>query len=347
MRTALIFYFSAWMTLGQSEAIQHTLTPQMTTATHGNIAVISGYKDDPYYCAETRKNLIAFHHNFSHQKFDENGNLTNPSLAWDQDTVLTIGTSSFVAGLKAYGEVFPGLVLPDVYRVIEGDRGAVLYRVQGKQRMEFMGIKPEGRNIDFFQAEFMQFDRNSHLEELQTTSSMEIGVKQLLGQLPAGNPSKDDLDHFLVDNPQTSLAYRHATRRVATNIHENYNIGHNAANRQYVTSNVTVAVQSHEQHRGPEAFSDLIAHHSKSFSGLLYHDYGIVTDGKLAAVQWVWEGKHDGDYKAPNGTIIHATGKVVRNRGYYFFEFDCSGLIEKVTAVWNELAIESQINGTP
>lgn len=99
-----------------------------------------------------KKTLASFHLNVSLQKFDENGNLTNPPIAWDQDAALTIGSDSFVEGLKAYGTVFPGLVLLDVYRIAEGDRGSVVYRVQGQQSQEFLGMKPGGRNMDFFQA---------------------------------------------------------------------------------------------------------------------------------------------------------------------------------------------------
>ncbi|KAJ6785089.1 hypothetical protein PWT90_03546 [Aphanocladium album] len=318
------------------------------TANASLVASISGYEHDPYYETRTRKNLIAFHHNFSKQKFEENGNLTNPSIAWDSDGSLTIGTHDFVEGLKSDAKIFPGLILPDVYRILDGDRGAILYRVQGKQSDEFLGIKPEGRSVDYLQAEFMKFDRNSLLEDLQTTSALEIGKRQLLGQLPAASPSKDDLDHFVVDNPQTPLAFRNLARQAVTEVHENYNLGRNAINRDLVASNVTVAIQGYAQGKGPEAFADLVAHHAKSFSGLLYHDYGIVAEGRLAAVEWVWEGRHDGDYKASNGTVIPATGRQVRNRGYYFYEFGIdSGLVEKVTAVWNELSVEGQINGAP
>lgn len=350
MKLTPLFCITTLPTLGLTMASQHALARDRNpkSVSNASMGLISGYEHDSYYEAKTRKNLASFHRNFSHQKFAENAPLTNPSIAWDQDTSLTIGTDSFVKGIQGFGEVFSGLILADVYRIIDGDSGSILFRAQGKQGGEFMGIKPEGRDVDFFQAEFMVFDRNSLLEDLQTTSSLDIAVKQLLGQLPAGKPNKDDLDHLLVENPQTPLAFRNKAKKAVTEIHENYNLGHNAANRDLVAPNVIVSIQTHEEHKGPEAFSDLIAHHTKSFSGLLYHDYGIVADGRLAAVHWVWEGKHDGDYNAPNGTVIPATGRTVRNRGYYFYEFGlCSGLINKVTAVWDELSIEGQINGGP
>ncbi|KAJ3496100.1 hypothetical protein NLG97_g2905 [Lecanicillium saksenae] len=350
MRTPLLFLVSAATVLGQPTLMQQPVEVhgnRQTTNASGAVT-ISGYEHDPYYEAKTKKTLTAFHHNYSKAKFDENGELTNPSLAWYADGILTIGTVDFVNGLKSDTIVFPGLILADVYRILDGDRGAVLYRVQGKQQEEFLGIKPEGRNVDYLQAEGMKFDRNSLLEELQTTSALEVGRKQLLGELPADEPAKDDLDRYVVYNPQTPLAFRNLAKQAATEIHENYNIGQNSKNRDLVACNVTVAIQGYAQNEGPEAFSDLVVHHTKSFSGLLYHDFNIVAEGRLVGVEWAWEGKHDGDYTAPNGTVIPATSRLVRNRGFYFFEFGLyNGLIEKVTAVWNELLVEGQINGAP
>jgi hypothetical protein len=63
------------------------------------------------------------------------------------------------------------------------------------------------------------------------------------------------------------------------------------------------------------------------------------------AVEWVWEGIQPGAYIALNGTDLAPSGKSVRMKGFLFFDFADSGLIEKVVGVWNEGVIEEGLVG--
>jgi predicted ester cyclase len=297
---------------------------------------------DSFYEQDVRKNLGTFHINLSHGNYSANGPLCSPSIHWNVNGLLLISRASFVTRLTGFNTTFHGLQVPDVYHIVDGNVGAVLYHLQGPQTGNFEGIAVSGRSINVLGGELMVFDKNALLWDLISVEEISLAERQLLGE--AATPtSANNLTGLLVDNPQTSPEFRSRSRRVIASIHENYNAGNNAENSKLVAKDVQInadwVISS-----GPDAFLDFVGMWSDSFPELVYHDDHVIADGHLGALEFVWEGAQTGNYKALNGTVLPPSGKVVRVRGFIFFEFENDGLITKVTGVHNEGSIEDQLN---
>lgn len=301
---------------------------------------------DSFYESLIRKNLGTFHINLSHGLYSSNGPLVSPSISWNVNGLLLISRASFVARLTGFNASFHGLEVPDIYHIVDGHVGAVMYRLQGPQTGPFENIPPSGEGIDVLGGELMTFNKDALLWDLKTVEEISIAESQLLGKTAAG-PLVTNLTSLLVENPQTSPEFRQHSREAIASIHENFNSGNNAATSHLLSPNINVILGSSSNNTSPQAFVEMIAKWSKTFPDMVYHDDAVLADGKLGASEWVWEGTQTGSYTAMNGTVLEPSGKSVRMRGFLFFEFTQDGLINKVTGVWDEGVIEEQLNGGP
>lgn len=307
---------------------------------------VDGYQHDSYYENKTRISEAKFHINFSAKKFDDNGPKVTPDIAWNNGGSLAIGRDIFVAGLKQYEQVFNGMQLPDIYQIVDGDEGAVLFRGQGKHAAPFGGVKPEGRRVNFLIGEWMVFDKDSLLNDLITIVPGQQVLPQITGK-ETPPPPVSKLDELIVPNPQTSVEFRDEWKAAIRSIHGSYDEGKDAAIAALASPDVKVSNAGIET-TGREAFVDAVSQFYHAFPDLIYHDEKVLTDGHLAATSWVWQGTHTGNWTGLNGTTIAPTHKPVRGRGFYFFEIGKkSQLVDKVTIIWDAASIESQLNGGP
>lgn len=314
--------------------------------TNRTVLYVNGYKHDSYYENKTRTNEATFHINFSAKDFDKNGPLTTHDIAWNNGGSLAIGRDAFVEGLKGYEQVFHDMMLPDIYRIVDGNYGAVLFRGQGQHAAPFLGIKPEGRRINVLIGEWMIFDDTSLLDDLITIVPGQRVLPQITGQETPAAPVSN-LTELVVSNPQTSLEFRAKWKSAISSIHDDCVDGKSDAITALASANITVSNAGVES-TGHEALVDTLSMFHDAFPDLIYHDEKVLVDGHLAASSWVWQGTHTGIWTGLNGTKIAPTHRPVRGRGIYFFEIGKqSQLLDNLTIIWDAASVESQLNGGP
>lgn len=314
--------------------------------TDKTVVYVDSYNHDSYYANKTRTNEATFHINFSAKDFDNNAPLVTQDIAWNNGGSLAIGRDVFVQGLKGYEQVFHDMKLLDIYQIVDGNVGAVLFRGQGQHAAPFLGVKPEGRKMNVLIGEWMVFNENSLLDDLITIVPGQRVLPQITGKETPPAPVSN-LAELLVPNPQTSIEFRSKWKAAISSIHDSYDTGKDDTIAALASPNITVSNAGVEA-TGREAFVDAISEFYHAFPDLIFHDEKVIVDGHLAATSWVWQGTHTGAWTGLNGTTIAPTHKPVRGRGFYFFEIGKqSQLVDKVTIIWDAAIIESQLTGGP
>ena len=290
------------------------------------------------YISTVRKNLAAFHKNLSKGDIAANGPLNAPDCHWNYDGNLIISREDAVATLKFVVEgSFRGLKAVDIYQIVDGNIGAVLYRVHANQTGEFAGIPPQdGARMTFRGGELFVFNEDALLRNLITIEPIGQVINQLSGktEVPAVR------DQSLAANPQTSPEYRKLLRRNMTQLHKNIIQGSPEANVAYAAENVKVD-DNGSMRSGRGAFVELLSARTLgegAFPEKKFHVDHIVADGKLGVIEYVLEAIQQQEYAGlPPG------GKA-RMRGMFFFEFDGAGTITCVTAVHDEAVLRRQVS---
>ena len=294
---------------------------------------------DAFYESSVRTTLGRFHPHLSAGEYAANGPMVSETIHWNDKGLLLVGRDSYVNHLTSFNVTFRGLQAPDRYHLVDGHVGAVLYRLQGRQTAEVAGVNT-GNKVDILGGELMDFDSDGLLNVLYSIEEIGLLIDQLTGMV--------NVSHFmpvsLEENPQTSADFRTSAREALGTLHENFNAGMNGKNGGLARLDVRVQADTVQQ-TGRTAFVGLFDKWKGAFPDLLYHDDYVLADGRMGCLAYVWQGTQTGEYVAPNGTTIHATGKPVRVRGMTFFEFDKDGLISSVVNVHDEAVIMEQLGG--
>ena len=294
---------------------------------------------DQAYETQVRTTLAKFHVNLSQGRYRDNGPLVTPALEWNVDGQFLLGRANFVNVLGSATSSIAQLQALDRYHIVDGNVGAILFTEQGTPIGPFAGVQPiPGRSFQIMAGELMVYSADAELDSLITVEELGLAAAQLTGRSTAPNATT-----ILVPNPQTPPPYRQKLRETMAALHANLNAGQIAANAQYASATVGVnSVLTVSQ--GPQAFVQLLASHQDAFPDLLAHDNYVLADGRLGAIEYVWQGTQTGPYTTLNGTILPPSGNPVRVREFLFFEFDDEGLITVVTDVHDEAVIERQLS---
>jgi hypothetical protein len=291
------------------------------------------------YTQTVRKNLASFHKNLSRGKYSENGILESPDIQWNYDGTMVLSRAAATQTLKAVVEgSFSGLYAPDIYHIVEGNKGAILYGLVGNQTGPFAGQPVrQGARFNVRGGELMVFDSDALLWEVITVEPIQKMVKQMAGvidvpvEAPGSSPDS---------NPQTTVSYRAKLRGAIRQLHINANSGNHSENAILAIENVFVDDNGNTG-QGREAFVALAsAKHvgMGAFAVKAFHDDHVVVDGRLGAVEYAWQGTQSGPYMS-----IQPKGAIVRMRGMLFFEFNAAGLITKAIGVHDEGVILTQL----
>ncbi|KAL9125667.1 MAG: hypothetical protein Q9217_005162 [Psora testacea] len=297
--------------------------------------------------AKIRKNLRTFHINLSTGNYASNGPLNALDIHWNYDGVLLISRAAAIAALGQNAEVsLRGVQAVDIYNVVDGNVGATLYRLQGKQSGPFAGLPLQPEPGGYFNAlgvERFVFNNEGEVRDLVTVDQVGRMQAQMKGEeteVPeAGTPAVFELP----ENPQTEVEYRALLRVNMAALHMNVNTGNASANANLAVEDVEVD-QSGEVKRGREAFVKLAAGEDAglgAFPDKVFHDAYVLVDGRQGAVEYVWQGVQKEKY---NGTEVKE-GAMVRMRGMLFLEFDKEGLVRKVVGVYDERVVADQLQG--
>ena len=259
-------------------------------------------------------------------------------MEWNRNGALMLSRANFVTTLTTFNESFHGLQVPDRYHLVDGNVGAVLYRLQGPQTGTFEGMPNSGELLDIMGGELMQFDAEAELNYLITIEEFGIAVEQLFGNqtVTALTPVS------LFNNPQTSQEFRQRLRDNMASLHRNFNIGQHSAIAGLATPDVVVNADQ-IQGQGSDAFVNLFLSDLNSFPDKIFHNDFVLADGHLGAIESVWQGTQTGVYTAPDGSIIQPTGQPVRVRSLLFLEFNEDALVKAATLVHDEAVVARQL----
>ena len=293
---------------------------------------------DGFFIDQVRNTLSMFHINLSHGRYAANAPMVSLDIEWNRNGGLLLGRNNFVTTLAEFNTTFHGLQVPDRYHIVDGNVGAVLYRLQGPQTGEFAGIANTGKLLDIWGSELMQFNSEAKLSYLISIEEFGIAVEQLTGQQPVTSPVQVNL----LENPQTSPEFRQTLRNHMASLHQNFNERQQKAISAIVARDVAVDADQ-TLASGVNAFLELFNSGLESFPDKIFHDDFILADGHLGAIESVWEGTQKGAYTTSNGTVITPTGQAVRVRSILFLEFNDEALIVSATLVHDEGVIERQL----
>jgi hypothetical protein len=194
-------------------------------------------KYDSIYEQNVPSNLAKFHVNLSNGKYSANGPLVSIPMQWNVNGQLLIGHQNFVNYLPLFNISFHGLQVLNMYHIVDGNVGAILYHLQDEQRGPFTGIRSEGKRLEIMGGELMIFDSDALLDNLYTAEELGLGLAQITGVVNVTSPNSNVSVSL---NPQTSPEFRFLLRANMANVHRNFNAGQNQKNVELVTPDVQI-----------------------------------------------------------------------------------------------------------
>jgi predicted ester cyclase len=294
---------------------------------------------DPSYVSRVRTTLAAFHPHLSKGEYAANGPMVSLGMQWNVNGQLLVSRQSFVSHLTGFNTTFHGLQAPDVYHIVDGNVGAILYHLQGTQSGPVGDIPLTGKRVELMGGELMVFDQDALLDSLITIEELGRLGQQLTGVL---NVTGDFPVVKFVENASSSAEFQENLRQIMASLHKNVNQMNNTKNACLAHPDVQINT-NYADSRGRDAFVNLFTIGTDAFPNLVYHDDYILVDGHQGAIEYVWEGSQESPYTGLDGKVWSPSGKPVRVRGMLFFEFDDDALITKVTNVFDEGVIATQL----
>jgi len=178
-------------------------------------------KYDEYYISTVRKNFYTFHENLCRANYSGNGLLVAEDVHWNYDGSLIIGRDDWVTALTTVvNGSLRGLYIPDLYQVVDGNVGAVLYRLQGNQSGPFAGLPlMPGAHFHAAGAELAVFNSEALLYDLISIEPVGQIVQQMSGKLEVPAPTLQGTQSLR--NPQTPPSYREAIHQILKQFHPN------------------------------------------------------------------------------------------------------------------------------
>ena len=306
----------------------------------GNLTTVCVPPSDEYYNSLVRTNLATFHKNLDAGQPGANAAFFAPDLHWHYDGSILVTREVGIAALVGLVEsALKGVNAQDTYKIVDGNRGATLFRIRGKQSGPFLGLplQSDGQfNVQV--AERFTFDSDALARDLVTTTPVSIMKEQMSGSIDVSAPLENI---SLPQNPQSPHHFRDRIRKIMSALHLHANDGTFAAAAESAIPNVVVDENGSISH-GKDAFIALITSKSAgrgAFPSKLFHDFEVLADGKLGAVDFIWQGAQQSRYM----DIEVKESAVVTVRGMLFFEFNGDGLIEKAVGVWDEGVVEAAL----
>ncbi|KAI9154966.1 rhamnogalacturonate lyase c [Paramyrothecium foliicola] len=264
---------------------------------------------DEFWTSKIRRNLKMFHLNLDSGKWQANEALLAQDYYWNYDGSTFVGPKNAGAALGFVADgPLRGLQAVDVYNIVDGDRGAVLLQISGKQNDAFAGLKLQENGLfNVKEAELLVFNGDALARSAATMTPIAL-MKQQMQEIIAP-PAVSQIT--LRENPQTSQSFRQRLRQTMVSLHLNVNTGKASANANLATEDVEIEFNN-EISRGRDAF--------------VFHDAEIMADGMLGAIEYIWQATQEREYPG----IGLKEGSVVKVRGMLFFEFNDEEFITKM-----------------
>jgi predicted ester cyclase len=278
----------------------------------------------------THARASRFHANFSAGKIDANGPLAAEDIAVDSNNVTFVGRDRFVERLKRYSVPFPGLQLKDRIVIVDGDRAAVHYLLQGEHKGPYGDLPATGNKIEAMSGEVFEFNGQGLMAKLITITKLDDVAAQMKGtkRIDAFEDVK------LLPNGSESAEYTAGILGVAATFHKHFSAGEFDKNGPlvaediHVNSNGTMLI-------GREAFVERIKRYKTTFPDMIIQDEYLLAEGNRVAIEYVMEGTQTGAMVLADGSILSPTGRKVRVRGIEFMRFNPAGLMDDLITISN------------
>lgn len=294
------------------------------------------------YSDKIRLNLRTFHQNLDAGNFSAIGPLIAPDYYWNYEGNIILTRSGGQTALETFvTSTLNGMRARDIYNIVDGNRGAVLFRISGKQSGPFLGLplQQDGR-FNVMSGEFFTFNGDTEAREVVTVTPLGIMQDQMRGVLEPAKVSNDSLKQAA----KRDAEYVKVVKRKLASIH----LASNAGNLDVIAKLAVDRVEVDENGSvsyGKEAFVKLVTAQNAgngSFPGKLFHDFDVLVDGNFGAISYVWQAPQEEEYLG----IEVKEGSVVRMRGMLFFEFNEDGLVSRATGVYDERVANATLTGT-
>jgi predicted ester cyclase len=285
-----------------------------------------------------RENAPKFHKNFSAGDFEKNGDLVTEDIDVDSNNVKLIGRQNFVNRLKRYSVPFPGLQLRDRILIVDGNKAAVNYVLQGEHKGPLGDIPATGNKIEAMSGEVFEFNDDGLMKKLTTITELDRVTAEVKGTVHVD--AFDDV--MLLPVKKTSTSVQNRNRAAAAKFDVNFNANRESENIKLVAHDVTINADN-RMVRGQAAFAERFRAWKASFPDMTVRDEYVLADGDRAAVEYIMEGTHTMPYTMPDGSILPPTGKRIRVRGIEFMKFNDAGLLNDLVVVHNENDVASQL----
>lgn len=307
-----------------------------------NISNMYSHKFSEEYLGKVRTNLRAFHQNLDAGNFSTIGSLLAPDYYWNYEGNIILTRQGGQAALAfAVTSALNGLHAQDIYNIIDRDRGAVLFRISGRQSGPFAGLplQEDGR-YNVMSGETFTFNADAEARHVVTVTPLGIMKDQMRGAIEPPSVQNETLRYPLNKDDE----YKELIRKNMASIHLDANAG-NLDNIVRLTVDDVVVDENGIHSRGKEAFVKLVTAQNAgkdSFPDKLFHDFDILADGNFGAVNYLWQAPQAKKYN----DVEVKDDAAVRMRSMLFFEFNDDGLIAKVTGVYDEGVVGATLTGT-
>jgi len=309
--------------------------PALVTANKHYPSLLSqGYSD------KIRSNLRSFHQNLDAGNFSAIGPLIASDYYWNYEGNIILTRAGGQNALESFvTSTLNGMRARDIYNIVDGNRGAVLFRISGRQSGPFLGLPLQQQNGRFnvLSAETFNFNGAAEAREVVTITPLGMMQEQMRGVLQPSKMTNDILKQAVKRDPK----YLKLLKRKLASIHLDANAGNLdsiaklAVERAEVDENGSVSY-------GKEAFVKLVTAQNAgngSFPSKLFHDFDILVDGTFGAISYVWQAPQERRYLE----VEVKEGTFVRMRGMLFFEFDDAGFVIKATGVYDERVVKTTL----
>jgi predicted ester cyclase len=277
-----------------------------------------------------RKNASTFHQNFSVGHFDANGSLVTPDVDVDSNNVKLVGRDRFVERIKRYDGPFPHLQLKDRIIIVDGNKAAVHYILQGEHNGRFGDIPATGHKIEAMSGEIYQFDDDALMNKLITITKLDDVAAEVKGAKKVNAFQQVSL----LPIAKEPDAYVAKVREAASAFHRNFSAGEFGKNGALVATGVHVN-SNDTMLTGRAKFVERIQRYKVAFPDMVIHDEYVLAEGNRAAVEYIMDGTQSGPFQMPDGSTLAPTGKKVHVRGIEFMEFDKDGLLTDLITISN------------
>jgi Predicted ester cyclase len=271
-----------------------------------------------------------FHANFSTGDFDKNGPLVAKDIQVDSNNVKFVGREKFVQRIKRYSIPFPGLQLKDRIVVVDGNKAAVHYILQGYHKGPYGNIPATGNKIEAMSGEVFEFNDQGLMSKLTTITKLDDVTAEVKGTKKI--EAFQDVD--LLPTRREDSAYEAKLRITAATFHKNFSAGDFDKNGPLVATNIHVNSNG-TMLVGRDSFVNRIKRYKAAFPNLTIDDEYVLVEGNRAAVEYWMQGNQTGPYTLPDGRVLPPTGKKIKVRGIEFMRFNQAGLLDNLITISN------------